>query len=74
MTMRDCDHIKARDTARPEIGSDDIFAEVELGAAGPDGASGIDQQRAALRCYEQGGIAFADVDRSHLQDSRTKMR
>ncbi len=72
--MGDGDGVEARDAARPEIGRNDVFAEVELRAAGADGASGIDQQGAALRGDEQGGVAFADVDRSDFQNSGMRVR
>ena len=66
MAVGDGDRVEARETARPEIGRDNVFAEVELRASGTDRASGIDQQGAALRGNEQDGIAFTDVDRSHF--------
>ena len=69
VAVRDGDGVEARDAARPEIGRDDVFAEVELRAAGTDGASGIDEQSVPLRGDEQRGIAFTHVDRGHLQDS-----
>jgi hypothetical protein len=74
MTVGDRDRVEARDAARPQIGRDNVFAEVELRAAGAEGASGIDQQGAALRRDEQRGVAFAHVDRGDLQESGADAR
>jgi hypothetical protein len=59
--------VEARDAARPEIGSDDVFAEVELRTSVPDGAAGVDEQSAALRHYQQDSVTLADVDRGHFE-------
>ena len=42
--MSNGDGVEAGDAASPEVGRHDVFAEIELRAAGADGASGIDQQ------------------------------
>ena len=72
--MSDGDCVEAGDAARPKVGRDDVFAEVELRAAGADGSSRIDQQGTALRRDQQRGITLAHVDRSYLQYSRMRSR
>ena len=37
------DRIKAGDAARPQVGGNYIFSEVELGTGAPDGAAGVDE-------------------------------
>ncbi|MGA2946796.1 MAG: hypothetical protein WBP65_05220 [Candidatus Sulfotelmatobacter sp.] len=49
--MGNRDGVEAGDTARPEVRRDHVFAEVELRSTAPDGASGINQQSAALGHY-----------------------
>src|SRR5580698_9211635 len=49
MAMGNRNGIEARDAARPQVGCDYIFTEVELRASAPDGPAGVDEQGAALR-------------------------
>ena len=62
------------DATGPQVGRDYVFAEVELRTGAPDGATGVDEQGAALRRDEQNGVAFANVDGSDLENSGAGLR
>ena len=48
VAVGDGDSVETRDAACPQIGGDDVFAEVELRTAGTDGSAGIDEQACGL--------------------------
>ncbi len=64
------DDVETPDLARPEIGRDDLFADVEGCAAGrilgvgssAGGAAGVDQHGAARGADDQQRVSLADVD------------
>ena len=72
--MSDGNRVEMRDAASPEVGRDDVFAEIELRTAGADRASRIDKQSFPLRCDEEDGIAFANVDGCYFEDAGMSSR
>ena len=65
------DDIEAAELARPEVGRDDLFADVEGGGGkdgvlgvggGPGGATGVDEHGAASGADNQQRVALADID------------
>ena len=65
------DDIEAAELSRPEVGRDDLFADVEGGGGkdgvlgvggGPGGATGVDEHGAASGADNQQRVALADID------------
>jgi len=67
------DGVEMADVAGPEVGGDDLFADVEAGGRGggagrgagedaADWASGVDEEGAAFGTDDEEGVALADVD------------
>src|SRR6266496_2036769 len=46
MSMGDRHGIEMRDAARPKVGRDDVFAEIELRSTGANGPASVNQERA----------------------------
>ena len=71
--VREDEGVEAADAARPEIGGDDLFADVEEAGGGggfedgAGGAAGVDQHGSAFGADEEKGVALADVDRGELE-------
>ena len=71
--MGEGDDVEAAELARPEVGRDDLFADVEGGSVrartgvlgvggGSGGASGVDEHGAASGADDEERVALADVD------------
>ena len=70
MGVRHDDDVEMLDGARPEVGRDDVFADIEArfarAAEGRDSA-GIDQHQRPLREADEQAVALADIDRAEFE-------
>ena len=74
VTVTDGHRIQPGDSAPPQIGRNNVFANIEFGVSIPQQSPGIDQQRLALGGNHQQRIALADVDGRQLQPPRMQLR
>jgi len=68
MRVRDHDGVDVVDAAIPQIGRNNLLADVKIGVHPERQASRVHQENTSSGRDEQDRIALADIDRSHLQD------
>ena len=72
--VRDGDGVETMDATRPEIGRDDLLANVEVGMHPEGKASGVDEERVAVRRNDEEGVALSDVDGGDFEDAGLEAR
>jgi hypothetical protein len=66
--VRDGDGVETMNATRPEIRRDDLFTDVEVGMHPEGKASGVDEERVAVRRNDVEGVALSDVDGGDFED------